>query len=102
MSPQKLYIATLTAEEHSFLQGPVSRGKAAAHKLLHARILLKGDASEARPKPSPTAPKPHASAAWSIAIPNASLRMCEKATPRVLWRRRSPLAPPSSRPPKVR
>ena len=49
MSPQKLYIATLTAEEHSFLQGPVSRGKAAAHKLLHARILLKAYASEGGP-----------------------------------------------------
>jgi len=46
MSPQKIYIVTLTAEERSSFQGLISKGKAAAHKQLHARILLKADVSE--------------------------------------------------------
>jgi len=46
MSPQKLYLVTLTAEERSCLQGLISKGKAAARKQLHARILLKADVSE--------------------------------------------------------
>ncbi len=48
MSPQKFYIVTLTAEERSSLQELISRGKAAAHKQLHARILLKADVSHER------------------------------------------------------
>jgi transposase len=45
MCPKKLYVVTLTAEERSCLQGLLSKGKAAAHKQLHARILLKADVS---------------------------------------------------------
>ncbi len=46
MSPQKIYIVTLTAEERSCLQAMISKGKAAAHKQLHARVLLKADVSQ--------------------------------------------------------
>jgi len=35
----------LTAEERSYLQRLLAKGKAAARKLLHARILLKTDVS---------------------------------------------------------
>ena len=45
MSRKKLYVVTLTEEERSSLQGLLSKGKAAAHKQRHARILLKADAS---------------------------------------------------------
>jgi transposase len=48
MSPQKIYVVTLTAEERSSLQELISRGKAAARKQLHARILLKADVSHER------------------------------------------------------
>jgi len=40
---KKKYIVTLTQEERRMLQVLVSRGKAAARKLTHARILLKAD-----------------------------------------------------------
>jgi len=43
---KKKYIVTLTQEERRMLWEMVSRGKAAARKLMHARILLKADASE--------------------------------------------------------
>lgn len=49
MCPKKLYVVTLTAEERSSLQGLIAKGKAAAHKQLHARILLKADVSEDGP-----------------------------------------------------
>lgn len=39
----KKYIVTLTKEERQELSGLVARGKAAARKLAHARILLKAD-----------------------------------------------------------
>jgi transposase len=42
---KKKYIVTLTEEERLVLQAMLSRGKAAARKLMHARILLKADAS---------------------------------------------------------
>lgn len=42
---KKKYIVTLTQEERAKLQAMLSRGKAAARKLTHARILLKADAS---------------------------------------------------------
>ena len=42
---RKKYIVTLTEEERQMLQAMLSRGKAAARKLMHARILLKADAS---------------------------------------------------------
>ena len=40
---QKKYIVTLTDEERQMLQVMLSRGKATARKLAHARILLKAD-----------------------------------------------------------
>ena len=46
---KKKYIVTLTPEERQMLQAMLSRGKAAARKLVHARILLKADASSDRP-----------------------------------------------------
>jgi hypothetical protein len=42
---KKKYIVTLTQEERRMLQTILSRGKSAARKLMHARILLKADAS---------------------------------------------------------
>lgn len=39
----KKYIVTLSEEERQELQSLVTRGKAAARKLTHARILLKAD-----------------------------------------------------------
>ena len=41
---KKKYIVTLTQEERRMLQEMLSRGKAAARKLTHARILLKAEA----------------------------------------------------------
>ena len=41
----KKYVVTLTEEERAGLHGLISAGKAAARKLVHARILLKADAS---------------------------------------------------------
>ncbi len=46
---KKKYIVTLTEEERRMLHAMLSRGKAAARKLMHARILLKADASESGP-----------------------------------------------------
>ena len=46
---KKKYIVTLTKEERRMLQDMLSRGKAAARKLLHARILLKADATRGSP-----------------------------------------------------
>ena len=45
----KKYKVTLTAEERDELQAMISRGKADARKLAHARILLKADRSEGGP-----------------------------------------------------
>jgi transposase len=42
---KKKYIVTLTEAERQLLQAMLSRGQAAARKLVHARILLKADAS---------------------------------------------------------
>jgi transposase len=42
---KKKYIVTLMEEERRMLQEMLSRGKAAARKLMHARILLKADAA---------------------------------------------------------
>ena len=41
---KKKYIVTLTEEERRMLQERLARGKAAARKLTHARVLLKADA----------------------------------------------------------
>ena len=46
----KKYIVTLTDEERRTLTALISRGKAAARKLMHARILLKADESDGRPR----------------------------------------------------
>ena len=45
----KKYIVTLTEPERQLLQGMLTRGKAAARKLVHARILLKADAGPGGP-----------------------------------------------------
>lgn len=41
--PKKRYIVTLTAQERSYMRGLISKGKTAALKQRHARILLKSD-----------------------------------------------------------
>jgi transposase len=46
---KKKYIVTLTPEERRMLQEMLSRGKAAARKLMHARILLKADVAAGGP-----------------------------------------------------
>jgi transposase len=46
---KKKYIVTLTAAERRMLQNMLSRGKAAARKLMHTRILLKADAGSGGP-----------------------------------------------------
>ena len=46
---KKKYIVTLTEAERQMLQAMLSQGKAAARKLMHARILLKADASPGGP-----------------------------------------------------
>lgn len=46
---KKKYIVTLMEEERRMLQEMLSRGKAAARKLMHARILLKADAAVGGP-----------------------------------------------------
>jgi transposase len=46
---KKKYIVTLTEVERQMLQAMLSRGKAAARKLMHARILLKADTSAGGP-----------------------------------------------------
>jgi hypothetical protein len=45
----KKYVVKLTTEERAGLQKMISAGKTAARKLLHARILLKADASPEGP-----------------------------------------------------
>ena len=49
---KKKYVVTLTADERQQLHAMVSKGKAAARKLMHARILLKADVSDGRPRRS--------------------------------------------------
>jgi hypothetical protein len=45
----KRYRVTLTAEEREALGGMISRGKADARKLGHARVLLQADTSDGGP-----------------------------------------------------
>ena len=45
----KRYRVTLTAEEREALGSMISRGRADARKLVHARVLLQADASEGGP-----------------------------------------------------
>ena len=47
----KKYIVTLTSEERATLEEMIGKGKAAARKLAHARILLKADVGEDGPGP---------------------------------------------------
>jgi hypothetical protein len=42
----KKYIVRLTKDERSYLESLIYTGKVAAHKRLHAEILLKADISE--------------------------------------------------------
>lgn len=44
--PSKKYIVTMTTQEREQLHGLISKGKAAAYKQRHARILLKTDQGE--------------------------------------------------------
>ena len=46
---KKKYVVTLTEEERRMLRRMISGGKAAARKLMHARILLKADQSRGGP-----------------------------------------------------
>ena len=46
---KKKYIVTLTDVERQMLRAMLSKGKAAARKLVHAKILLKADASPGGP-----------------------------------------------------
>jgi transposase len=46
---KKKYIVTLSQEERRILRELLSRGKAAARKLMHARILLKADIAPGGP-----------------------------------------------------
>jgi transposase len=46
---KKKYVVTLTGAERRMLQAMLSRGKAAARKLMHTRILLKADAGPEGP-----------------------------------------------------
>jgi len=46
MAVAKRYRVTLTAEERDDLRRMISRGKADARKLAHARILLQADEAE--------------------------------------------------------
>jgi transposase len=48
-SAMKKYKVTLTAEERNSLQELIASSKAAAKKLIHARILLKADAAPGGP-----------------------------------------------------
>ena len=45
----KKYKVTLTADERQLLHSLIATGKAAAKKLIHARILLKADAADGGP-----------------------------------------------------
>jgi len=47
---KKLYRVKLLAEERAQLEGMLSKGKAAARTLMHARILLKADEGVAGPR----------------------------------------------------
>ena len=49
MAVAKRYRVTLTAEERDDLRRMISRGKADARKLAHARILLQADEAEGGP-----------------------------------------------------
>jgi hypothetical protein len=68
---KKKYIVKLTSEERAGLQQMISTRKAATRKLLHARILLKADASEEGPdgEMAGEPPPPHRLSIASLVIP---------------------------------
>jgi transposase len=67
---RKWYIVTLTEEEREALRELISSGKAAARKLMHARILLKADSAEGGP-------------AWTDAVISESLEVGTATVERV-------------------
>jgi hypothetical protein len=69
----KRYRVTLTAEERDELDRMISRGKADARKLAHARVLLLADASEAGP-------------GWSDAAISEAVRVSVRTIERVRQR----------------
>lgn len=69
----KRYRVTLTIEERAELDRLISRGKADARKLTHARILLQADASEGGP-------------GWSDAAISEALRVSVRTIERVRQR----------------
>ena len=44
--PKKKYIVSLTSSERNFLEQLTKKGKTAAYKMNHARILLKADINQ--------------------------------------------------------
>lgn len=46
--PKKKYIVTLRAEERSLLEDLTKKGKAAAYKVNHARMMLLADTNRVR------------------------------------------------------
>ena len=69
----KRYRVTLTAEERDALDAMISRGKADARKLTHARVLLQANASEGGP-------------GWSDAAISEALRVSVRTIERVRQR----------------
>jgi transposase len=69
----KRYRVTLTAEERDELDRRISRGKADARKLTHARVLLQADASEGGP-------------GWADAAISEALRVSVRTIERVRQR----------------
>jgi hypothetical protein len=69
----KRYRVTLTAEEREELVRTISRGKAAARKLAHARVLLQADASAGGP-------------GWADAAISEALRISVRTIERVRQR----------------
>ena len=61
----KKYVVTLTESEREELQRVIRKGKAAARKLLHARILLKADSSPGQPGWSDEAISEALEVSWS-------------------------------------
>ena len=93
MSPQKLYVVTLTAEERSYLEGLISKGKAAAHKLTHARILLKADVSGER-RPWTDEQIAEALETSRPTVERVRRRFVEQGLESALERKKRPPAPP--------
>src|SRR5262249_41745606 len=101
-SMAKKYRVTLTPEERAELEALISRGKADARELAHARILLHVDPSgrrpwaEARlPRPPPQPPGgPARAAAGAAAAWTTGARPTERAPQRFVEQRLDPPLPP--------